>query len=346
MNITPINFNRFNATRFKSLNKKPQDNSNSFKSCQNNSPDVFFHKYLFTEVNNRIKGNAGLMSGLMQVGPDGEIDASPELDKFCDADNSNKYDIKTSIRLKDYKMQAYILGLPPEELKEKVPSIIKVSSQDFLKRIDDEIVDCQGYVNIISEPLALSIFNHAMNTNYTPKDLPAFKQKVDELKAVKNYLLKKPEELQESLDMLALAYNYKIYQILMNGFNCDARQTLMDLSNYGILSPDFEVSKENEDVLLYTYKTNLGTLEVRRNKNNMDYISAKLENTDDDLSFDVKFNKDGSIQSLSVFIPFDNSNIFIQQEVNSNIATVGKYLDEHLETKRFIKHLDGLIELG
>lgn len=331
MRISSISSNNLSKLKFQSKKNKPNSSDGNIpKSYQNNSPDVYFDSRFYSNVRDFINAKAGLSSGLMVVGEDGDVTPSRDLREYSDADKRHQIDLQASIRLKSIAMDAYQLGLPPKDLSEEIPSFVKFGADDYLNRIDAQI----------------KVDESEFKSGSKKKSSGFSTENPEDLRGLKISLLLRKKDLQNSLELLTKANNYKIYQILMSAFDLNAGQVLLRVSDYKVLNAGFRVENDDDDLITCVYDTQFGVLKVNRDKNNFDYVSAKAVNFDGSEDFNLQFNKDGSIRSLMFSNSFGNSKVYIEQDNKSKIVTLACYQDGKLTSSRYALKNNKIVEIA
>lgn len=351
MKISSLSINSVSKAKIKSA---PVFKSNSDKnqSRQNNSVDFFLDRNFYYQLLGIKASQAAKKAGMLNEDKD---DLIAKFNGFVlDVANGNQDELllNASIKINQIKLNAYSLGLPPKDIENDVPHFVNIKAGTYIDDLYFEADSLQKTAYSIMESdnmysLEIQTEDSSYHKMLDNDDIRyQFENAAESLRVLCDYFRLHPSELQESLNLLSRAYDYKIYQMLMNGFNSNPREVLLALSNGLLLSSKPKISKDSKGSLIMKYDTPKGDIIVKRNPDNFDYISASMSNSSGDETFDVEFSEDGSIRSLTLINSFDDSNIYITQDKESNIATVSRYYNNELTTKRFAFKDNKIIEIA
>ena len=345
MKISPV-LNRFNnIPKFKSSRNSNGAFDEKPKSYQKNETEIYFHDALYDLLLLNLNNKAALSAGLINEGED--VSAFFSDAKTQDSQPNLKDSADQTIRA--IKADAYVKGLTPEDLKDKVFPFVQYSSKEFIDNLYYTSELLIKSANRDSRPFSFlkNLIIGKKDTDENEQLSTAHKMEMGtRYKIFADFLSEQEEKLQSALDMKSDAFNYKLYSILINGFNSNPRGVLLALTSNSILKNNYTVETSDDGSLVYTYKDSKTVLTIKRNRYNLDYISAHAENAETDDGFDVQFYEDGSIRSLYMLTESDQSNIYIEQDKSFNSAMVQRYSDKHLESWNMLNMNGRLIQLN
>ena len=337
VNIKPVDFTNHNKIYFKSsFNTNRQIDSSNSK--QNNSADFYLDsKFYYNLVCKKYPTMAQKIDILNLDNPNG-LTLSSGLKKELSPDKELEIKLFALNQIKQIKQMACIMGLPPSESEDKIPSLVSFSSKDYLKDILAAAKNFERQVEKSNDSpvFFISKINPRNNANVKNSGKNAANdtllQKAKELKMLYKYLKKNKDELQGALDIYSRALDYKIYRVLMSGFNRDARDIIVTLSDGEILGVKPRLSRGTRGTYFLSYDTSRGSIVVERDNYNSDYISASLKNAPIGQKFSIDFNENGSIRQLLMTDTCTDCKFYVRQNNAAQTAAVTKYYKSDTKT--------------
>ena len=342
MNIAPLNSINIKPMYFKGNDKKLPQENNPNESLQNNSPDISFPPELY--INSMINKS---MAALEKTGYFEKL--------FSDEENVDFDDFSVSssdMTLLSLKSSALMLGLPPEDIKKEIPVFVKLDFKSYMdafaKRIERIKEDLAEY-NL--QDIATSMMLGGADEEEIEDIQSLLSESDDDSAAIiesmeNNFhnLLSRPNDVQEALDLISEAQNYRIYKTLINGFEGNSKNIIDTISNGLTLSNCTDIEHNDDGTVTYNYSGFVVTCKVVRDEKNLDYISCEISQpASDNSKTRVEFNKDGSIKEMVLPSLEDGSKVIINQDKKTNTARVRQIFDTWVSDRTFV-NLNGKLK--
>ncbi len=314
MNIIPVIYKNQPVLNFKGKKETSNPNNTQSQSIQNNSPDYFIDPkvyvgYLYNkkakEVNDYLN-QTNIHTNKQTAGMDNIV-------------------IDTMIA--NLINMAKLIGLPPEDEKNTIPSLITYNAENYIQECELLNNEKIKTANLVFEEDIKALEKMGVDEEDIEdikKDgyemLKELKNKID---GTNKSLRTNQSKIQNALNINADAYNYRIFSAIKAGFNGDARKAILELTSNTILIIPPEIKNNNDGTYTYTYKNSKTTTTIKRNAQNLDYISAvEKENDTGDMIFNLQFNKDGSIKKLKIKNEINDTEITIYQDKDTDSLKV------------------------
>ena len=220
MKITPLSFRNYSLLKFMANNSCSNPIEDKFKSKQNNSPDFFIDRNFYYNLVGKKHTAMAQKAGLLEFDDKNGLTPSADLTEDFNSDKNLELEQNASSKIKQIKLDAYLLGLAPEELEKDVPHFASIAPEGYINDLLSEAEAYEEKGDFLSNPnVIISCKVEAdgqKDTKMLDNDfiINRFNKKATSLRQLAQYFRKNPSKLQESLDLMARAYDYKIYQVL------------------------------------------------------------------------------------------------------------------------------------
>ncbi|MBR5304095.1 MAG: hypothetical protein IKU37_04640 [Candidatus Gastranaerophilales bacterium] len=360
MNISSISNFSYKALNFKGNNvSNPIDETN--KSEQNNAPEIKLPEEIFygAQMNLALKA-----AGQVWHTPE-EPEEYPELDSS--GDNFNQVQMAVDSTIANFKTIANMTRsmFPVQGV---IPTLVKFDVESYLAYLKTTIAEIEAQIQDMDLP-DIEDFNLFGGSCEIDEDFEGMEEPDDDIsgffdpeyiaqmsvamlpvmletqkKVYDIFSTSKKDELAQALQEFSTATNQKLYGIIQNGFIGNARGVVSNLTSGDEVYIEPEIIDNGNGTSTYRYTDILlNTTEVIKNNSNGDYISAKKQNVGGEKSFEVKFNKDGSISRLDYVNSFDKSMVSISQK--GKMVNIKQYFENFVTDRSFIQQEDGSLKL-
>ena len=356
MNISSINFAKFQKVNFKGNGNSSNPIDKPVESLQNNGPEFKISPETYMSM-----FATGIMNNMEQ------FNVSDESENEFTLEDPSSPDFAANMALSTLKTVAKTMGAYTPQAQ-KAPVFMKFDYNNYITNLENVIAQMKEEL----EGMELPDFEEMMDAYNSEEDYSDELSELDgayeeydegeddeesqlaEFESMMQFSLvmmptiikqqealleqfktTKAQDVKKILNDLSAAHNLMFLNVLKNGSSGNARGVVGELTANVELYAEGETTDNEDGTLTFTYTDIAGTkTEITKNKSNGDYISATSRSMDGKKGFDLQFNPNGSIKKLDYINNVDNSIVSISQ--NENKFTVRQIFNGVITERRFI----------